>query len=47
MAEDAREDTAVAAPVVAAQAGEQPAYPKGVVLDKDGKPYVALLYGGS
>lgn len=35
MAEQAREDTAGAAPVLAAHAAP---YPKGVVLDKDGKP---------
>ncbi|KAM3519151.1 hypothetical protein MY4038_009866 [Beauveria bassiana] len=38
MAGEAREDTAGAAPAGAAQTGEQPKYPKGIVLDKDGKP---------
>lgn len=38
MAEEAREDIAGAAPVAAAQVGRQHQYPKGVVLDKDGKP---------
>ena len=37
MADDARENDNVAAPA-AATATEQPKYPKGVVLDKDGKP---------
>lgn len=37
MGEENRDDAAGAAPVVAT-AGEQTQYPKGVVLDKDGKP---------
>lgn len=42
MADDARENDMAAAPAAAATASaaasEQPKYPKGVVLGKDGKP---------
>ncbi|KAM3426889.1 hypothetical protein NHJ13734_009215 [Beauveria thailandica] len=47
MAEEAREDTAGAAPAVAAQTGEQPKYPKGTVLDKDGKPCRSCTSGAA
>ncbi|KAJ4164131.1 hypothetical protein LMH87_005816 [Akanthomyces muscarius] len=47
MVEEARKDTVEAAPVATAHVGEQPKHPKGVVLDKDGKPCRSCTSGAA